>query len=63
MNEPLASASRTIAVVFARLGPYHLARLRGATEVLARERVALASIAIAGTDRVYAWDRVDPTSG
>lgn len=52
----------TIVVVFARLGPYHLARLRGAAEVLAQKGVALAAISIAGTDRVYAWDKVeDPT--
>jgi 1,2-diacylglycerol 3-alpha-glucosyltransferase len=52
----------TIVVVFARLGPYHLARLRGAADVLARSGVSLAAISIAGTDRVYAWDKVeDPT--
>jgi glycosyltransferase involved in cell wall biosynthesis len=58
-NKHLYAAARVIAVVFSRLGPYHLARLRGAAEVLARENIRLATIAIAGMDRVYAWDRVD----
>lgn len=49
----------TIAVVFARLGPYHLARLRGAASVLGRAGVGLAAISVAGTDRTYAWDRVE----
>lgn len=61
MNDSI-TGQPTIVVVFARLGPYHLARLRGAAEVLARSGVALAAISIAGTDRVYAWDKVeDPT--
>jgi glycosyltransferase involved in cell wall biosynthesis len=60
MNTPAhPAAPRTVAVVFSRLGPYHLARLQGAAEVLAREGLTLAAIAIAGSDGVYAWDRVD----
>lgn len=60
MTSPLPSSpARTVVVAFSRLGPYHLARLRGAAEVLAREGLALAAIAIAGSDSVYAWDRVD----
>jgi 1,2-diacylglycerol 3-alpha-glucosyltransferase len=55
--------SRTLAVVFSRLGPYHLARLRGAREVLSAAGVGLASIAIAGQDRVYAWDPVQAPDG
>lgn len=55
--------SRTVAVVFSRLGPYHLARLRGAEAVLSRENVGLAAIAIAGMDKVYAWDPVDEPAG
>lgn len=51
--------ARTVAVVFSRFGPYHLARLRGAAEVLGRARIGVAGISIAGTDAVYAWDRVD----
>lgn len=51
-----------ITVVFARLGPYHLARLRGAADVLSRHGVGLAAIAVASQDKTYAWDRVeDPT--
>lgn len=51
-------ASRTLAVVFSRLGPYHFARLRGAAEALGAESVVLAAISIAGSDRVYAWEPV-----
>jgi 1,2-diacylglycerol 3-alpha-glucosyltransferase len=64
MNAAATSvAARTVAVVFARLGPYHVARLRGAAEVLGREGIALAAIAIAGMDREYAWDPVDEAVG
>ena len=64
MRRTLQSApSRTVAVVFSRLGPYHLARLRGAAEVLSREGVGLAAIAIAGMDKVYAWHPVDEPIG
>ena len=45
-------------VVFSRLGPYHVARLRGAAAVLGREGIALHAIAIAGSDATYAWDKV-----
>ena len=47
-------------VVFSRLGPYHVARLRGAAAVLGREGIALHAIAIAGSDDTYAWDKVAP---
>ena len=55
----LPPPTRTVAVVFSRLGPYHLARLRGAASVLAAQNLGLAAVAVAGSDRVYAWDRVD----
>jgi 1,2-diacylglycerol 3-alpha-glucosyltransferase len=55
----LPAPSRTVVVIFSRLGPYHLARLRGASAELARHGLGLAAIAVAGSDRVYAWDRVD----
>jgi 1,2-diacylglycerol 3-alpha-glucosyltransferase len=55
----LSQADRRVAIVFSRFGPYHLARLRGAAAVLARVDVELVAIAVAGTDKVYAWDRVD----
>lgn len=54
--------ARAISVVFSRLGPYHLARLRGAAEVLAREKIGLTAIAIASMDKTYAWNRVDESS-
>lgn len=64
MNESgTAKTSATIAVVFSRLGPYHLARLNGAAQVLSEAGVSLAAISIAGMDKIYAWDRVtDPTT-
>jgi hypothetical protein len=54
-----SSQPPTIVVVFARLGPYHLARLRGAADACERAGAAVAAISIAGTDRVYAWDKVE----
>ncbi|HMP76774.1 MAG TPA: glycosyltransferase family 4 protein [Kiritimatiellia bacterium] len=47
-----------VAVLFSRLGPYHLARLRGAASALDRAGAQLAAIAVAGIDRVYAWQPV-----
>ena len=59
MNTSLPTKPPTIVVVFARLGSYHLARLRAASAVLAREQVRLVALSIAGTDKIYAWDPVD----
>lgn len=56
---PPPACPPAVAVVFSRLGPYHLARLRGAAEVLARAGARVVAIAVAGSDSVYAWDRVD----
>lgn len=44
-----------VAVMFARFGPYHLARLKGAHEALSRIGAELAGIAVAGSDNTYAW--------
>jgi 1,2-diacylglycerol 3-alpha-glucosyltransferase len=42
-----------VAVIFDRLGPYHVARLEAAAE-----RMALVGIEVFGESREYAWDRV-----
>jgi 1,2-diacylglycerol 3-alpha-glucosyltransferase len=54
---PVDSRPR-VAVLFSRFGPYHLARLRGASAALERAGGQLAAIAVAGTDRVYDWHPV-----
>jgi glycosyltransferase involved in cell wall biosynthesis len=53
-----ARQAPTVAVIFSRFGPYHLARLRGAHEALARVGARLHGIAIAGSDSTYAWSPV-----
>lgn len=45
----------TIAVIWSRFGPYHLARLRGAAQVLPTARIV--GLEVAGNDREYAWER------
>ena len=47
-----------IAVLWARFGPYHLARLRGAVDVANRSGGAILPIQVAGTDSVYKWHTV-----
>lgn len=44
-----------MAVLFARFGPYHLARLAGAARALERGGKKLLAIEIARTDKTYAW--------
>ncbi len=58
-TEKRAHSSKAVAVVFSRFGPYHLARLKGAREEIERAGGTLSSIAVASSDSVYAWDRVD----
>lgn len=50
-----------LAVHFARLGPYHLARLRSACEVLAPLGWRVVAFEIAGSDATYEW--VQETGG
>ena len=50
---------KSIAVIFARFGPYHLARLENAGRFLAEKGVELVGIEVAGIDSMYAWDRVE----
>ena len=46
-----------LAIHFARLGPYHLARLRSACEVLAPLGWRVVAFEIAGADATYEWER------
>jgi glycosyltransferase involved in cell wall biosynthesis len=48
----------TVAVIFSRFGPYHLARLKGAHEARSRVGARLYGIAIAGSDSTDAWSPV-----
>lgn len=57
MNDALR-VKPVVAVLFARFGPYHLARLRGANACLERVGARLSAIAMAGLDNTYAWDQV-----
>jgi glycosyltransferase involved in cell wall biosynthesis len=47
-------STTTLAVIWSRFGPYHLARLRGAA--LAMPNAHVVGLEVAGTDRDYAWD-------
>jgi glycosyltransferase involved in cell wall biosynthesis len=46
-----------LAIHFSRLGPYHLARLRSACEVLAPLGWRAVALEIAGSDATYEWER------
>jgi glycosyltransferase involved in cell wall biosynthesis len=46
-----------LAIHFARLGPYHLARLRSACEVLAPLGWGVVALEIAGADATYEWEQ------
>lgn len=46
-----------LAIHFARLGPYHLARLRSASDVLVPLGWRVAALEIAGSDSTYEWER------
>ena len=46
-----------LAIHFARLGPYHLARLRSACEVLAPLGWRVVALEIAGLDATYEWEQ------
>ena len=46
-----------LAIHFARLGPYHLARLRSACEVLAPMGWGVVALEIAGSDATYEWEQ------
>lgn len=48
---------KLIAIHFARLGPYHVARLRSAVEELGPLGWRVLALETAGNDATYAWDR------
>lgn len=54
---------RLIAIHFARLGPYHTARLRSAAEMLGPLGWRVLALEMAGNDATYAWDRESGGAG
>jgi glycosyltransferase involved in cell wall biosynthesis len=48
-----------IVIHFARLGPYHLARLKSAGEVLGPTGWRVVALETAGGDATYAWERME----
>ena len=47
----------TVAIQFARLGPYHIARINSAVEALAETRWNVVALETAGIDIAYAWKK------
>lgn len=47
----------TVAIQFARLGPYHIARIDSAVEALAETGWTVIALETAGTDATYAWNK------
>jgi glycosyltransferase involved in cell wall biosynthesis len=52
-----------ILVQWPHLGPYHIARLRMATHLLARHNLHLVALEIYGSDEEYLWERFDQRTG
>ncbi len=52
-----------IAIVWARFGPYHWARLRAAADAGAELGTRVVGIEMASDDEEYAWDRIDHAEG
>ncbi|MFM8364997.1 MAG: glycosyltransferase family 4 protein [Verrucomicrobiota bacterium] len=50
---------KTLAIHFARLGPYHLARLESAAEVLGPMGWRIVALETAGSDDTYAWEKTE----
>ncbi len=55
MREKIEYSIKTIAIHFANLGPYHLARLESAVEVLGPLGWRVVAFEIAGSDENYGW--------
>lgn len=53
----IAKGARRVAIIVARLGPYHVARLAAAGAVLGAE--SCIALEVAAENREYAWDRVE----
>jgi glycosyltransferase involved in cell wall biosynthesis len=52
-----------IAIHFARLGPYHVARLRSAVEVFRGMGWCVVALETAGGDATYAWEKMESGGG
>ena len=48
-----------IAIHFARLGPYHVARLDSAVQAMGPLGWTVVALETAGSDSTYSWDRTD----
>jgi glycosyltransferase involved in cell wall biosynthesis len=59
MTDPqgLIRKNGTIMIHWPRLGPYHVARLRAAAELLSRYQMRLIALEISGSDKEYLWER------
>lgn len=49
----------TVAIIYARFGPYHIARLNGAQAVLSPKGWKVLGIEVVPDDRFYAWEKVE----
>jgi len=57
------TSARRLVLHWPRLGPYHLARLRGAHELFSARGVIVTALEIAGLDRTYGWKKEEqPTA-
>ena len=50
---------KRIAIHFARLGPYHVARMESAAEVLGPVGWRVVALETAGKDSTYLWEKTD----
>ena len=57
------SLTPSLALLWMRLGPYHLARLQAAAALFSARGIAVHGIEVAGTDSVYAWDAAPGADG
>lgn len=51
-----------IAIIYARFGPYHVARLNGAQAILSPEGWQVFGIEVVPDDRFYAWEKIEGES-
>ena len=52
-----------VAIVYARFGPYHVARLRGVAAVFERKGWDVVGVEVYPDDRFYAWDKLECADG
>ena len=55
----MTETSSQLVIHWPRLGPYHLARLRGAYELFSERGAQVSALEIAGLDRTYGWKKED----